>query len=222
MSKKVAVILAGCGHLDGAEIRESIITLLALEQKGFLVDIFAPHKKQTDVVNHSDQQQQREQRMIHHEAARIARGPVSDLVNCHAKDYDALVMPGGFGVAKSLSNFAEAGAQAEVDSELTRIIKDFYNAQKSIGAICIAPAIIARVLAQHQVEVTLGGKTQNMHEVIAMMGAKHRDCLADEICIDQTNKIVTTPAYMYDNAQLNEVYRGVSQLVEQISQWCHN
>ena len=52
MPHKVGVILSGCGFKDGAEIHESVCTLLALDRIGVDVICCAPNIEQTVVINH--------------------------------------------------------------------------------------------------------------------------------------------------------------------------
>ena len=52
MSKKAALILSGCGHLDGAEITEAVSLNICLLEAGFEVNFFAPDRLQADTVNH--------------------------------------------------------------------------------------------------------------------------------------------------------------------------
>src|SRR4029079_10753369 len=147
MAARVGVVLAGCGCKDGAEIRESVLALLAIDRAGGEARCFAPDVAQASVVDHlRGKPVPGEPRNVRVEAARIARGKIEDVKNARAKDLDALVMPGGFGAAKNLSNFAEKGHAADVHPEVARLLKEMHAAKKPIGAICIAPALVARVL----------------------------------------------------------------------------
>ena len=74
--KKVAVILSGCGVFDGAEIHESVLTLLAIERAGANYQCFAPNIDQFHVVNHLTGEEMPEVRNMMVESARIARGNV--------------------------------------------------------------------------------------------------------------------------------------------------
>lgn len=215
MSKKVAVILSGCGHLDGAEIRESVMSLLALSQHNADVTIFAPNVSQHHVINHLDSSVQDETRNILIEAARIARGEILSVELCDAQKFDALIMPGGFGVAKNFSSFAFDGPDCSVLPEIQRVMTEFHAHAKPIGAICIAPALVAKVLGDKAVKVTIG-KHPETAKAIEKTGAKHENCLVDQIVVDSHNKIVTTPAYMFDNAEMKDIFTGISQLVTQV------
>lgn len=210
--KKVAVILAGCGHLDGSEIREAVVTLLALDRCDAQVMIFAPNRKQHDVVNHITGQTMPESRNILIEAARIARGQISDLKDLKVKDFDALIMPGGFGAAKNLATIAEKGGQGEVIPEVKSIIQEFLNNKKPIGAICISPALVASALqGLTKATLTLG----EPNELLTAFGAKEQVCQTTEIAVDTDNKIVSCPAYMIKD-RLKNIASGIEQLVKKV------
>ncbi|MBI1328247.1 MAG: isoprenoid biosynthesis glyoxalase ElbB [Alphaproteobacteria bacterium] len=210
----VAVILSGCGYLDGAEIRESVCTLVSLEKRGATYDMFAPDIEQRDVVNHLTGEPMQEKRNVLVEAARIARGQVRDLKEARAQDYDALLMPGGYGVAKNLSDIAMKGPQGSVLKELKNLILQFSAAEKPIGAICISPAaLVASLKGEMQAHVTLG--PEDPDGLIKALGGVHQSCQTRGIVIDAANHIVSTPAYMTE-APLVEVAAGIDRLVETI------
>ena len=123
MSKKIAIILSGCGVYDGAEIHETVLTLLRLSQQGAQVQCFAPDKPQMHVINHLTGEEMPEQRNVLVESGRITRGQSRDVRELKAADFDALIMPGGFGVAKNLSDFAVKGADCTVDADVLAAIK---------------------------------------------------------------------------------------------------
>ncbi|MCD6034586.1 MAG: isoprenoid biosynthesis protein [Rickettsiales bacterium] len=209
---KVAVVLAGCGHLDGAEIRESVITLLALDRAGAEVSIFAPDVNQMHVVNHlTGKEMPGESRNVLEEAARIARGKISPLAKASAKDFDALVLPGGYGAAKNLSNVATKGKNATVLPELKTLITDFLHQKKPIGAICISPAILTAAVKGNLVPtVTLG---EDADGLIAGLGGKHRNCPTDEAVLDEEHGIVSCSAYMRGDATISDVAAGIEKVV---------
>lgn len=209
----VAVVLSGCGHLDGAEIREAVISLLALDKGGATVSIFAPDIAQKDVVNHLTGKPIEETRNVLVEAARIARGKIRDLKEAKASEFDALVLPGGFGAAKNLSNLAEKGPDAQVLPEFKALILDFLRAGKPIGAICISPAVLtAAVKGEVTPHVTIGDDNDGLIEAL---GGVHQQCQTKGIVIDDTNHIVTCSAYMRDDT-LTNVALGIEKLVEVI------
>ena len=125
MSKKIAVILSGCGVYDGAEIHESVITLLRLDQRGAQVECFAPDVAQLHVINHLPGEEMPESRNVLVESARIARGAVKDIGQANAADFDALIVPGGFGAAKNLSNFAVEGAGCSINPQVLALAEAF-------------------------------------------------------------------------------------------------
>lgn len=215
--KKVAVVLSGCGHLDGSEITESVSLLIALYQAGADVSCFAPDIE-VPVTNHVDGKTLNEKRHVLNEAARICRGRIQSLQKLATKDFDAVVFPGGYGAAKNLSNWAEKGAQCEVLPEVKRVILEFHEASKPIGAICIAPALLAKVLGDKKITVTIG-EDKNTAAEIQKTGAIHEDCPVDDYITDRESKIVTTPAYMYDEAQPHEVFKGIFGLAHELVEW---
>lgn len=211
---KFAVIFAGCGFLDGAEIRESVLTLLELENNGVLYDIFAPNISQHHVINHFNQTVSDETRNVLVESARIARGKIKDLSELKVNDYSALVMTGGFGVAKNFSKLAFEGAKSLVIPEIKEIIKEFHSKNKPIGAICIAPAVVAISLHDQNPQVTLGMESTLLDEI----GLKNISCQTNDIFFDQNNLIVSTPAYMHENDSLPNIHSGIKKLITKLKE----
>lgn len=197
--KKVAIILSGCGVYDGAEIHESVFSMFALAKHGFDYSVFAPDKKQAHVINHLTGEEMAEERNVLTEAARIARGDISSLKELDPEDFDALMLPGGFGAAKNLCTFAFDGANMEVDPQVEMIVKAFADSHKVIGALCIAPALIAKVL--NKVEVTIG-EDEETARAIEAMGSKHTVADYTEVVIDRNYKVVSGPCYMLDSTIL--------------------
>lgn len=211
--KKVAVILSGCGFLDGAEIRESVLALLYLDQNKASLSIFAPDVNQMHVVNHLNGEETNEQRNTLVEAARIARGDVKPLSELNASDFDALVIPGGFGVAKNISDLAAKGAEATVIGEFVKAVSEFFKQQKPIGAICIAPAVLTASLKNiAKINVTIGDDTEGL---IEGLGGTHTNCATEDIIIDAHNKIISCSAYMREDSITN-VATGIEKLVKKI------
>ncbi|MDX1755446.1 MAG: isoprenoid biosynthesis glyoxalase ElbB [Marinobacter sp.] len=211
--KNVAVILSGCGYLDGAEIRESVLTLLALDSEGAQYKIFAPNKTQYHVVDHlKGDEVTGATRNVLEESARIARGKIEDLVNLNENDFDALVIPGGLGVAKNMCSFLFHGSGASVDEQVVTRIRDFKAAGKPIGAVCIAPALVALSIGDDHPTLTIGNE-EGIAGELEKLGAKHEVCATSECVVDESNKVVSTPAYMDDDASLADVFSGISKLV---------
>ena len=211
MSKKVAVILAGCGYLDGAEIHEAVMTLLALDRAGVEAVCFAPDISQMHVVNHiTGEEVAGESRNVMVEAARICRGDIRDLVAYKPSDFDALVMPGGFGVAKNLCDFAVQGGDMNVLDVVAVSVRDTHTAGKPIGALCIAPVIVAKLI--DGVCVTVGQDEQVAGAIETAFGGVHEATDHGEIVVDETNKVVTTPCYMLEPT-IGQVADGAENLV---------
>jgi len=207
--KKFAVILAGCGSLDGAEIHESVLTLLAIDKLGASYKIFAPDKNQHHVINHYTKRPMDETRNILAEAARIARSDIQPLSKFNASDYDALVLPGGFGVAKNLCTYAFDGAEMNVDPDVEAAVKSVKAQNKPIGALCIAPVILAKIFGN--VTLTIG-KDETTEKHIETMGAKNIRTTHGDVVIDEKNKLYSTPCYMLD-ARISNIAEGAENLI---------
>lgn len=212
MSRRVLVILSGCGFMDGAEIHESVAALLALSQEGALVTCAAPDISQSRVVDHAKGRPVRETRSVLSEAARIARGDIRGLSELRATEYDALVFPGGRGAAANLSSWATEGPLCSVENDTQRLIQEFYSAGKPICAICIAPTLLARVLGSYHPRITIGDDPSTARGIEAT-GAVHVVCAVTEPCVDATHKLVTVAAYMYGEAPLRDVALGIANAV---------
>lgn len=210
--KKIAVILSGCGVYDGAEIHESVFTMWAIAKAGASYQLFAPDKDQHHVINHLTGQPTGEKRNVLTEAARIARGDIKPLSEFDAGNFDALMMPGGFGAAKNLSTFAFEGPENKVDPEVEKAIREIHKAGKPIGALCISPVIVAKVLGD--VELTIGSDTDTAN-ALTKMGARHIATGHGEVVIDKKNKIATTPCYMLD-ANILQIAQGAENIVEAV------
>jgi enhancing lycopene biosynthesis protein 2 len=219
--KKVAVILSGCGHLDGAEIRESVGTLWALSQAGAHFQCFAPNVAQSEVINSlTGERASKETRNILVESARIARGDIQPLNQLKLDGFDAIILPGGFGVAKNLCTFAAEGSRGTLLPALQKVLTQMREDEKPIGAICIAPALIALAFKDQKssgrrvLELTVGPKSEVSQE-IEKLGHKHFVCSVQECHVDVSNKIVSTPAYMINNAPIHHVFKGIQNLVKE-------
>jgi len=218
MSKKIAVILSGCGVYDGAEIHESVITLLRLDQRGAQVQCFAPNIAQLHVINHLTGEEMPESRNVLVESARIARGDVKDLREARAEDFDALIVPGGFGSAKNLSNFAVEGAGCTVQPEVLALAEAFAEAGKPVGLICISPALAAKIYGPGVV-CTIGTDADTA-AAVTKMGGTHEDCAVTDIVEDTARKLVTTPAYMLAKS-ISEAASGINKLVDRVLELTH-
>lgn len=216
MSKKIAVVLCGSGFKDGSEIRESVAVLWALSQEPVEVQCFAPDGAQHDVVNClTGEAVPGESRNMLVESARIARGNVLPLSKLDAKDFAAVVLPGGFGAAKNLCSFAREGSAASVRPDIKAALETFHAANKPIGAVCIAPVIVALTFKGKGFDLTLGEHGEAAQEV-EKLGHRHHVCAANEAHVDRTHRIVTTPAYMYGDAALHDVFTGIQRLVREV------
>ncbi len=221
MMKRVAVVLSGCGVFDGAEIHESVLTLLALARRGAEAVCVAPDIDQAQVVDHvTGTPVEGERRNVLRESARIARGSIRALSNLSVSEVDAVVFPGGFGAAKNLCTFADDGPECRVEPSVERLLLDAYEASKPIGAVCIAPALVARVLGRKAdgLEVTIG-VDEATAAAIEKMGAVHVPCDVRSAHVDRRNKVVTTPAYMLARG-VEEVEEGVDRLVDELLRLC--
>lgn len=212
--KKIGVILSGCGVRDGSEIHEAVLTLLAIDTCGAEAICMAPNVEFPE-TNHLTMQETGAKRNVLVESARIARGNIRDIKEVKASDLDAVILPGGFGAAKNLCDFAVKGAAATVNPEVARLLKEMAAAQKPIGAICIAPVVIAAVLGQELAPtVTIGNDTATAAE-IAKTGAVHQECPVTGVVADCGRMIVTTPAYMLAD-RISQVHQGINTCVSDL------
>jgi len=214
MGKRIGVLLSGCGVFDGSEIHEAVLTLLALDRAGAEIICMAPDVDQLHVIDHLTQNVASETRNVLVESARIARGDIRNLKEVRVGELDALILPGGFGAAKNLSDFAVSGPEATVHEEVRRILNEMMDAEKPVGAICIAPATLTRALPDRHPEVTIGSDADTAGAIEAM-GGRHRNCTVDMIHVDEKNRIVTTPAYML-GPRISDVAVGIEKLVERV------
>jgi enhancing lycopene biosynthesis protein 2 len=206
-------VLAGCGVFDGAEIHEATLTMLAIMKADATYQCFAPDIKQHHVINHITGDEMQEERNVLIESARIARGNIKTLNEFNAKDYDAIIFPGGFGAAKNLSTVAFKGPDAEVNPEVEKAVKDMLAMKKPIGALCIAPAFIAKIIGDG-VEVTIGSD-EGTAGVINAMGGKHTITTHGEVTVDKKFNVFTTPCYMLD-ASIIDIENGATNVVNAI------
>jgi enhancing lycopene biosynthesis protein 2 len=218
---KVAVVLSGCGVFDGAEIHESVLTLLALDRAGAEIIIAAPYLEQAQVVNHlTGDVAGSEKRRVEVEAARIARGPVMKLAQLKADDIDAIIFPGGFGAAKNLCSYAFDGPQLTVNAEVARITREMVQEGKPVGTMCIAPVMTAKILADAGIKVTVTiGTDEATASHIESFGATHQRCAVGDVVVDQKNKVVSTPAYMLARS-IKEAATGIEKLVNTVLSLC--
>ena len=214
--KKVAVVLSGCGHLDGSEIREAVGVLWALSAQGAEVQCFAPDAPQTDVVDHvKGEPMKGESRNMMRESARIARGKIKPLDQLDASQFQAVILPGGFGAAKNLSDFAAKGAEGKVIAPLQKAFDAFHAARKPIGLVCIAPALGALAFKGKGLQLTVGQHGEAAQE-IEKLGQKHVVVAANGCHVDPSFRVVSTPAYMYDDAPLSQIFTGIQKLVQEV------
>ena len=212
MKKKIGVVLSGCGVYDGSEIHEAVLTLLAIDRNGAEAVCMAPDMELAE-INHLTGQPTGAKRNVLIESARIARGNITDIAKIKAVDLDAIIFPGGFGAAKNLCDFALKGADASIQPEVARLLKEMAAAKKPIGAICIAPALIAAVLGkEYAPELTIGTDAGTAAAINAT-GSVHQNCPVREFVVDRKNRIITTPAYMLAGC-ISEAADGIEKTVK--------
>ena len=217
MAKRIGVILSGCGVYDGSEIHEAVITLLAIDRAGAEAVCMAPDIPQMHVVNHlTGEPAEGESRNVLVESARIARGNVKDLATVQVADIDALILPGGFGAAKNLCDFAVSGPDCSVNPEVARLVKAMYSAKKPIAAVCIAPAVLSKVLGSEKVahQLTIG-TDEGTAAALEKMGTEHIQCPVREFVVDHENKLVSSPAYMLAG-NISEAAEGIEKTVKSL------
>lgn len=214
MKKKIGVVLSGCGVRDGSEIHEAVLTLLAIDRNGAEAVCMAPDMEFSE-VNHLTMKETGALRNVLVEAARIARGNIRNIKEVKAADLDAIIFPGGFGAAKNLCDFAEKGAEAAIQPDVARLIREMAVAKKPIGAICIAPALIAATLGREYAPAVTIGNDAGTAAAIEQTGSRHLTCPVREFVVDKENKIVSTPAYMLAN-RISEAADGIEKTVKAV------
>jgi len=210
--KKIAVILAGCGVYDGAEIHEVVLTLLAIDKQGASYECFAPDVKQAHVINHLKGEESNETRNVLEESARIARGEIKPLSEYSPELFDAMIIPGGFGAAKNLCDWAFKGDDCTVNPDVERAIQSTFKAGKPIGAMCIAPVILAKLFTGTNLTT---GQDPASEGFIEKMGNQYTSTTHGEVVIDQEKKLFTTPCYMLD-ARISEIEAGTANIVREM------
>lgn len=213
---KVGVVFSGAGHLDGSELHEAVLTLLALDRAGAEIVCMAPRGQQRHVVNHVTGLATIEKRNMLTEAARIARGKIEDIAAVQGAYLDALILPGGYGVTKNLCDYATKGPECEVHPEVARLLKEMLLRGKPIGAVCIASILVARIAQSRKkkVTVTIGNDPATAKD-IEKLGCIHQPCTAANVVVDQQNKVVSTPAYMLP-IRISEAAAGIEKLVKEV------
>jgi len=210
--KKFAVVLAGNGVFDGAEIHEATLSMYAIKKLGAEYEIFAPDIDQHHVINHITGEEMAGKRNVLIESARIARGKIKPLSQYNSNDFDALLFPGGFGVAKNLCSFAFEGADCKVNDDVKKAIQGTYEQGKPIGALCIAPVLVAKILGD--VELTIG-QDKDTASAVEKMGAQHKTTQHGEVIVDKKHNVFTTPCYMLD-ADITQIGDGAHNIVKAI------
>jgi enhancing lycopene biosynthesis protein 2 len=212
----IAVILSGNGYLDGSETQEAVLSLLAIEKLGYTWDAFAPDKQQLDVIDHIQQEPVlNQERNCLHEAGRITRGAVAPLIDCDPYHYDAIWLPGGFGAAKNLSTFALTGTGADLDPEVARVLTIAHTEEKPIVALCMAPAVVALVLAKadvHGAQLTIGNDPSTA-AALRDLGVQHVSVDWNDCVVDEQHRLISCPCYMFD-ARISEVAAGIDQAAQ--------
>lgn len=214
MTKRIAVLLSGCGALDGSEIHETVLTLLALDRAGAEILCTAPNIDQFHVINHLTQEETAEVRNVLVESARIARGNLIDIDALDTQKIDGLILPGGFGAVKSLCTFALKGPEGDVNPQVLELLRQVHETKKPIGAISISSAAVVMALKACQPSITIG-TDEGAAAAIHTMGGGHHACKANEIHVDPVNRIVSTPGYMLDT-RLKEIATGIEKLVQKV------
>lgn len=210
--KQIAVVLSGCGVYDGAEIHESVLTLLALDQQGAVYQCFAPDIQQHHVINHLSGEETGEQRNVLIESARIARGAVRPLTDFSADEFDAIIFPGGFGAAKNLCSFAFEGVDCTVEPSVTKAVQAMHEQGKPIAALCISPALMSKILPGARVTI---GQDQATAEAIEAMGCSHVRSGHGEVVVDEALNLITSPCYMLD-ASISQIAEGAANTVKTV------
>lgn len=215
-TQTIAVILSGCGALDGSEIHEATLTLLALDRAGVHYQCLAPNIPQTHVSNmFTRKNASYPPRNVLEESARIARCAIKNIATVDPADYAAVIFPGGFGAAHNLCNFGLDKENYSLQADVLKFSKAMIEAKKPAGFICIAP-ILAAKLYPPGVKLTIGNDKE-IAAILTKMGVVHVTCAATHCIVDETHKVVSTPAYMLAQS-IKEVASGIECLVKELLQ----
>ncbi|WFW29852.1 MAG: isoprenoid biosynthesis glyoxalase ElbB [Wolbachia endosymbiont of Menacanthus eurysternus] len=216
---RAVIVLSGCGHLDGTEIKEAVLSMLALDQHEVEIRCFAPDMNIAQVINHKTKKVTEEKRNTLIEAARITRGEIYDLKEARAEDFDMLIVPGGYGVIKNLSNLADSKEVITVIREFERLVLEFFTAKKPIGAICISPAIIVFILSNkvnkngNKIKVTIG---DDREKLIERLGGEHIKCDTELSIEDEEHNVFSCSAYMRSDESICSIYQGIKHMIDSI------
>lgn len=216
MKKKVAVVLSGCGVNDGSEITEAVAVLVSLSRAGYAYDCYAPDRPQADVIDHVEGRPADERRNILTESARIARSKISALSGIKTDDYDAIVFPGGFGVAKNLTTFLKDGRDARLQDDVKAAVMPFVAAKKPVVAVCAGPLILglaAREAGISGAEITMGRGGEKMSEALEIWGQRHIAKPVDQACVDREHRFISAPAYMYGEATPDQIFASIDAAI---------
>ena len=209
-----AIVLSGCGVKDGSEIHEAVLTMLAVRRASAAYQCFAPDVTQHHVTNHLTGKTTEEVRNCLVESARIARGDIFPLNEFDAAKFDALIFPGGYGAATNLCTFAVDGAGCRVNKDVEAAVKAMTAQAKPIGALCIAPVILGKLLSAVKLTV---GDDQDVNAALAKMGAATQDTGHGQVVIDYEHKIVTAPCYMLEST-IDQIADGAERCVKALIQ----
>ncbi len=210
--KKFAVVLSGCGVFDGSEIHEAIMTLYAIMKNNGDYEMFAPDIPQKHVINHITGEEMKEGRNVLVESARIARGKIRSLDQFRAEEFDSIIFPGGYGAAKNLSSFAFDGPDCTINPQVEKAVRDMADQGKPVGAVCIAPALMAKILSQPVLTI---GDDQETASALESMGAIHKKTGHGQVVVDENHKLVTSPCYMLDATIIN-IAEGADAVVKKL------
>ena len=225
---KFAMILSGCGGMDGSEVHEAVSLMIAVKQLGCKYTCFALNEPQKYVINVNHdigtQQQTSETRNMLLEAGRLNHGLIHDLKKLNVSQFDGLVLPGGYGTGTSLSNFIECDGQTckknidyIVKDEIKDVIQEFNKQKKPIFAGCMAPILVNGSLTGVTIMTDIGLYTK---EIIEKHKNSYKVCNAGEVCVDFENKIVTVPFYMTPKVEIDTIFdesiKGISELIKML------
>ena len=221
--KNFAIILSGCGGMDGTETHEATCLMLAIKQNGCNYRCFAINENQKYVV-HSGMQQTSEKRNMLAEAGRLDRGITKDFAKLDKNQFDALVFPGGYGTGTSFSDFIECNGTSckknlnyKVRAEIKNVIQEFHAQGKPVFAGCLATILPNGSLKGLKIMTDTGRYTE---EAIIKNGNKPVVCQAGEICIDEENKIITAPYYLSSKVDIDTIFAESDKGIKAVIALC--
>ncbi len=195
---RIGVLLGGCGHYDGTDACEAVLTLLALEAAGEKPLLIAPVIAQQRTIDHlTGDAVDGDARDVLRESARLCRGRINALAEVRAVDLEALIIPGGYGpVINFTTGFAQPGQGRALLPEVAGFLGHFLDTGKPIGCVSLGEIPVRTLLGQ---ELDLAPPP----------------AAPDRVRVDPARPIVHTPGFTVFT-RLADVQAGIEAMVREV------